>query len=87
MAKHPTPSQEKEEDRHPSTDLTGRFPVDELLRRHGFKILSRTTGREPVWVKRGDTYLESEALITIPPAQLDQAQAAEDHYLSRVCGG
>lgn len=37
-------------------------PDDALLRRHGFAIHERKTGRTPIWVRHGKTYLEGAAL-------------------------
>ena len=42
---------QEEEIPHPSEDHTNRFAVDALLRRHGFIILKRGNGEEPLWVK------------------------------------
>lgn len=58
---------------HPSQDMTGRFPVDALLRRNGFQIQQRCSGQEPVWWKNGDAYPQSQAVRYVPWDDLKDA--------------
>jgi hypothetical protein len=39
------------EDASPTADVTSRFAVDALLRRHGFVILERKGTLSPVWTR------------------------------------
>lgn len=61
MAMHKIPAPEKFPGERPSQDTTARFPGDYLLRCHGFRILERRRGREPVWARRGERFPETEA--------------------------
>lgn len=51
-----------------------RFPSDRLLRRHGWQIDSRPPGAEARWRKGGLVLGESQALATLPVADLDAAR-------------
>jgi len=46
----------------PSASRENRFPQDRYLRAFGFRIHSRRNGREAVWVRNGQLFLQSEAL-------------------------
>ena len=58
-------------------DTTGRCPLDQLLRKHGWKIVSRAEGREAVWEKDGVKLPERQALKTIPRDELSDQEMAE----------
>lgn len=63
--KHPEIEEFADEDRnHPR-------PLDLLLRKYGYKIYARDGKKEPLWVREGRHYLQSEALKMIA---LDQAK-------------
>jgi hypothetical protein len=53
--------------------------VDALLRRHGFRIVSRPGGLDPIWERAGKRYTQYQALKTIPPEQIEQARQARQH--------
>ncbi len=69
-----------DEPEHPSQARTTRFEVDALLRRHGFTIHAREGNREPWWERKGELYVESAALDTLPPGELADARYAEALY-------
>lgn len=41
-------------------------PLDQLLRRHGFRIHSRKNNQEAVWTRNNAKFTESQALALIP---------------------
>lgn len=43
-----------------------RFPEDTILRGNGFRIHSRTSGKDPIWVKDGEFYDHMSALQQCP---------------------
>ena len=47
---------------HPSQSQSASFLTDQLLRKHGFFIVSRPHRAEPWWGRNGNVYSESEAL-------------------------
>lgn len=48
-----TPSDDSSPDTaHAFADRTNRFPIDDLIRNHGFEIFSRPRTGEPIWIKR-----------------------------------
>lgn len=56
---------------HPSEDASKRFPEDQLLRQHGFKIYKRKEGEQPIWERDGRRFFESVALKLVDAARLD----------------
>jgi hypothetical protein len=62
---------------NPFADDTDRFAVDALLRRYGFRIVSRQGRLLPIWEKDGKRYSQLQALKTIPPEQIDAARQAQ----------
>lgn len=50
---------------HAWADSTCRFPDDKQLRNHGFTIHSRPAKGEPLWIKSGVVFKESEALLRV----------------------
>lgn len=64
----------------PSQDDTDRFPVDALLRQHGFQIKFRRKSDEPVWQRKGEDFRQRDALRTIPDNEIDGARRSERLY-------
>jgi hypothetical protein len=62
---------------NPFADTTGRNALDALLRRHGFRIVSRPGGLDPIWERAGKRYSQYQALQTIPPEQIEKARRAQ----------
>jgi hypothetical protein len=62
---------------NPFADETDRFAVDALLRRYGFRIVSRRGRLLPIWEKDGKHYSQLQALRTIPADQIDAARQAQ----------
>jgi hypothetical protein len=50
------------------------YPIDQLLRKHGFRIHSRQLGKMAVWKRGEDFYTEAEALATIPRDEVRKAR-------------
>lgn len=48
------------------------YPLDQLLRKHGFRIYSRKKDEEAVWERKGGKFKESTALKMIPKRELDE---------------
>jgi len=68
----------------PSQDETGRFPVDALIRRHGYRVLERKPRRQPVWVdRRGVRFDEQDLLRRLPQNEVRDAVSAEMSYFRR----
>ena len=64
---------EPESDNNGWGDATGRYPLEALLRQHGFRIHARPGGRkESHWFKEGTIYTEAAAL-----RNLDQVEVAK----------
>lgn len=55
------------------SSTVARFPLDDLLRKHGWSVAARPAGREALWGKRGVVLPESEALAAVPMEQLEAA--------------
>lgn len=68
---------------HPSIDTTGRFAIDDLLRKNGFKIAHRASGQEPIWSRWGEELSQSEALQSLKWDQVQQAQKTEKAYFDQ----
>lgn len=67
---------------HPSIDSSGRFAVDQLLRRVGnFRIWRRPSKGEAIWFKDGKEIPQSKALRTISKSLVQDAQYAQTLYL------
>lgn len=47
---------------HAFAEPPGRYPKDDLLRNHGFRIHARPKGGEPVWERDGAVLPQGEAL-------------------------
>lgn len=62
---------------NPSQDHTGRFAVDQLLRKNGFRIRLRRKNSEPRWSKDGKLYTQSQALDTLSQEDVWNAEYAE----------
>lgn len=54
-----------------------RFAVDSLLRRRGFRVLSRRRGQEAEWERGGKSFPQSLALRECPAVDLVRARAQE----------
>ena len=70
---------------HPSRDNTSRFAVDQLIREHGYQILYRKKGKEPVWETQGHDrrqYPQSKVLLRIPEELI---RIAEEQELTYFC--
>jgi hypothetical protein len=50
----------------PTIDRSSRHTVDQLLRKYGFIIHSRPKRGHVVWVKDRKSFLQPDALATIP---------------------
>lgn len=56
------------------------FPLDDLLRRHGWQIAARASGAEPLWHK-GDVLLgQADALERLPSKDVREARKAHDQH-------
>ena len=66
---------------HPSQDLTQRFSLDELLRKHGFGIHSRPMKAPALWSRKKKIYSQRDALKTLPYRELMLANQARKNYL------
>ena len=67
----------------PSIDTTNRHAVDALLRKHGFRIHTRSKRvLEPLWSKDGVIFPQAEAIYRLPSQELADAVYLEDLYLS-----
>ena len=60
-------------------DRTDRFPRDQLLRKHGYKIHARPKDQEPTWEKNGKLYSQRKALRS-----LDRREVADAVYLEDI---
>ena len=63
---------------HPSEDISNRFAVDALLRRHGYRLEHRRPNQEPRWSLHGVIFKQSEALRRFDPRILADAEYLED---------
>lgn len=68
---------------HPSIDTTGRFAIDDLLRKHGFRIAYRKKGQMPIWSRYREELTQDEALQSLKWEDVKQAQKTEDAYFSQ----
>jgi hypothetical protein len=59
-----------------------RLVMDERLRRHGFAIFARPASGEPIWVKEGKKYLQTDAVKSLPaedpPVHKPEAEQEDD---------
>lgn len=60
----------------PTKDYSDRFPLDQLLRKHGFQILSRPNKGETMWEKQGKKFTQKKALYTISREERKKAEGA-----------
>lgn len=51
-----------------------RFPLDSLLRKHGFKIHSRPRNQPARWTKDNDILVFEDALLVLPPREVAAAR-------------
>lgn len=65
---------------HPSEDGTNRFPLDALLRKAGFQIVSRPNKGPVIWKREGKEYTQREAEMTLNPHDVDDAAYLENLY-------
>jgi hypothetical protein len=82
--KVPDNQEEKITFSHPSQDSTNRFSLDNILRKHGFKIHSRRGDREAVWDLQGVLFLESEALLRLNRNEIKEAERHERSYWKKI---
>ena len=66
-------------------DSSCRFALDELFRKHGYRIHSRQPGREPTWIKDGETYSETEVMSQLPFDEVEDAAYMQDLYYEGYC--
>lgn len=64
-----------------TVETRDRFPVDMALRRAGFAIYARQAGREPVWIKGGVEFRESEAVMRLS-REMDDREVLSGVYVS-----
>lgn len=69
-----------------SQDRSNRFAVNDLIRRNGYQIYQRKKGREPVWVKSGVCFTESEVLLRLDPNELWEAECLQALYWEGLIG-
>jgi hypothetical protein len=68
---------------HPSIDTTGRFAIDDLLRKHGFRIAGRPKDKLPVWSRYGEELSQDESLQSLKWDDVKQAQKTEESYFNQ----
>ncbi|MDE2095750.1 MAG: hypothetical protein KGL39_00715 [Patescibacteria group bacterium] len=68
---------EPKDDRHPFASNSSRFPIDDVLRKHGFRIISRRKGEQPLWERSGELYRQSEALNYLRSQDLESAKSLD----------
>ena len=56
---------------------SGRFPLDALIRKHGWQIWRRKGREEPIWKKKDVEVRQSEVLLRINPDELADAEYQE----------
>lgn len=61
-------------------DTSDRFAVDQLLRDHGYHVHRRRGRTEPVWLREGVEYRQSEALLRIAKFQVSDALRKDQEY-------
>lgn len=62
----------------PSADESGRFPIDALIRKHGYRIWERKDRQPPVWVDKNNIrYDEPDVLRRLPWEEVRSAEDAE----------
>ena len=74
-------------DEHPSQDATCRFPIDVLLRKHGFIIVNRPQKGETIWEREGKRYTQAQALRRVPKVEREDAKYLETIYRDIEDGG
>lgn len=58
-----------EDKNYPTQDNADRHVTDQQLRALGFSILRREAGKEPVWMRQGKEYTQSECEREITPTK------------------
>ena len=75
---------------HPSTDESGRFAIDQLLRRHGWSIHARPRAGDTLWCRplSSGYEIQPEALILegLDDTEVADAVYTEELYLDRKIG-
>ncbi len=64
---------------HAFVDTSDRFPFDQLLRRHGFRIYARANNKEPLWERNREHFTQRKALRTIDRRIVREVQARENY--------
>lgn len=72
------------ESSHAFADRTNRFARDALLRKHGFRVVSRPNRGQAKWEKDGKLYTFGRALREIPTALVNEAKRREEEYYEEV---
>lgn len=65
---------------HPSQDLTGRFPLDVMLRLKGYKIAVRREDEEPIWEMGGKRFLQRELVEQLTFDEIMLIEKVEKDY-------
>lgn len=58
----PTPMEDAQNE-SPTKDWSSRFPLDQRIRKLGYKIKSRPDRGEATWEKKGVTFTQREVLL------------------------
>ena len=61
----------------PTVDSSQRFPVDQALRKAGFRIVSRPQSGTPIWTNSGGTFPQPIAVRLLPAGDIADAQYLE----------
>lgn len=64
---------------HPSLDTTNRFALDQLIRKEGFKIITRASGLT-VWERNGQEYTQSEVIELLNWHEVQDAEYQQNLY-------
>ena len=56
-----------------------RFPLDDLLRKHGFSILRRKKGLPTLWEKNRESFTQEKVLQQIPWKERQEAEVEEKY--------
>ncbi len=77
--------QQSDSSPHPFADHSNRFATDTLLRRHGYKILSRPSNQLATWTRDGKEILTvKQALQQIDRKAVSEAKKREQEYLEQI---
>ncbi len=66
----------EDKDIHAFVDNTGRWPMDALLRKHGWHIARRKKGLPVLWERDGEQATYDEILSQFSAAQIAEARKA-----------